>query len=559
MEYPYYLINKYSFKDVDDLGSYYSCNDQLKDIAQYYSMNVNITNVPFNFRIGLCLPVQCSQDMMDEVAYRINMALIDMFNFLGGFDELYFIKDYNIGLGYNFIEPRNALNDIREGKRTPAIIIACVFFLALLLCLIATFINTYPRIWRKISNLNTKDPYYKMKNQFLKKKLMSLENHRDVASSIQRQSLDENEEQKETRETTGAFLQIPQTASVVYDSEETRIRTVKRSFSYTHDENSGKQINNTKDSQRIDLAAFKKSKNPMIKQTETHDMDMPKILLENQSTFESGALKYQEAKNGDLELEEVETYHNNLKKFVDIFSFVTNTEFLFKKNTEIKYGAENDLEIVNGIIVVLTIWGLAISTPYYLLAAPLYNVWRFLVLFGHYLVVAVFSGHCIPELLILLSTFLGFVFLERKYQEHGYRKRKFISVTLYILLKKYIKFFILIMVGSIFTYYISPFLFNYPNYYTSGISYESCTKDWWYNILMVGNFAPTSYYGMSGCMPWMWILSGIFQFWCLIPLIVMLYDKNRLVTYALLFFFSVFSIFYTMYLVYQNNFKVGVL
>ena len=132
-------------------------------------MNVNITNVPFNFRIGLCLPVQCSQDMMDEVAYRINMALIDMFNFLGGFDELYFIKDYNIGLGYNFIEPRNALNDIREGKRTPAIIIACVFFLALLLCLIATFINTYPRIWRKISNLNTKDPYHKMRNQFLKK------------------------------------------------------------------------------------------------------------------------------------------------------------------------------------------------------------------------------------------------------------------------------------------------------------------------------------------------------------------------------------------------------
>lgn len=57
-EYPYSLIFEYSFKDIDDLGDYYSCDNELAGVAQYYSLNVNVTNIPFNLRFGLCIPVE---------------------------------------------------------------------------------------------------------------------------------------------------------------------------------------------------------------------------------------------------------------------------------------------------------------------------------------------------------------------------------------------------------------------------------------------------------------------------------------------------------------------
>jgi hypothetical protein len=91
--------------------------------------------------------------------------------------------------------------------------------------------------------------------------------------------------------------------------------------------------------------------------------------------------------------EEEDNISEKTNAFIDVFSLKANIDFLFQKNTVIKYQKESDLEIINCISIILTVWGLAISTPYYLLAAPLYNVWRFLVLFGSYLVVAVFSGH----------------------------------------------------------------------------------------------------------------------------------------------------------------------
>jgi len=52
-DYPYYLINSYSWRDIDDLGNYYACTKELAGIAQYYSLNINITNIPFNFRSGM--------------------------------------------------------------------------------------------------------------------------------------------------------------------------------------------------------------------------------------------------------------------------------------------------------------------------------------------------------------------------------------------------------------------------------------------------------------------------------------------------------------------------
>ena len=76
---------------------------------------------------------------------------------------------------------------------------------------------------------------------------------------------------------------------------------------------------------------------------------------------------------------------------------------------------------------------------------------------------------------------------------------------------------------------------------------------------MVGNFAPTSLYGMTGCMPWLWIFSAVFQFWWIIPWIIILYYKIRWLTYSILTVLSIGSITLTLYYVYTYSFKVGLL
>jgi hypothetical protein len=127
-EYPYNLINSYSWKDVDDLGNYYACTKELSGVAQYFSMNVNITSIPFSFRSGMCMPVQCTQEMLDDVANRLNDVFDSLMAFLSRFEELWIIKKYNIRFGYSFTAPKDGLNSIRQGKIIPAIIIGIFLF-----------------------------------------------------------------------------------------------------------------------------------------------------------------------------------------------------------------------------------------------------------------------------------------------------------------------------------------------------------------------------------------------------------------------------------------------
>lgn len=153
-KWPNNLIMSYSWKDVDDLGNYFACTHDLQGIAQYYSLNVNITSIPFYFRSGMCMPIQCTQIMLDEVAIRLNNVFADLLMFLSKFEELELIAKYNIRFGYNFVQPREALNNIRQGKMVPAILIALLF--------LGFLVHKYVTLF-----LETKDEYIKSTPKFL--------------------------------------------------------------------------------------------------------------------------------------------------------------------------------------------------------------------------------------------------------------------------------------------------------------------------------------------------------------------------------------------------------
>lgn len=159
----------------------------------------------------------------------------------------------------------------------------------------------------------------------------------------------------------------PLPPTVMFDSEETRIDTTKESTT----------ININFDDPNSTDTSFKMNGHNKVKKAKsnlTKKLFLEAILEKDESA-------------------DVEYVYQNLEKFIEVFSFIKTTQYMFKKNSKIKYGKESDLEAINFIMLFLTVWGLAIITNLYLLAVPLYNVWWFLPMVDNYLVIAALSGH----------------------------------------------------------------------------------------------------------------------------------------------------------------------
>ena len=436
-EYPYNLIFQYSFKDIDDLGDYYSWNEGLAGVAQYYSLNVNVTNIPFNLRFGVCIPVEWTQTMMTGVANKLNDFMISTMNLLSNIQELSFIKTYGLGIEMGFVAPKEALKHIRAGKEIPAIFVSSIFFIFFILCCIFTWVHTIrsyllEAIYKRLGPVCQK----------LKRKRPDLSCECSENLLFMRSFLNQSVKEAEA-----------QGPKIIKDLSD-QVQTVDSKYIPSGRSSSMKDLK-ILDSLEISEGLYKSTNNKKSR-----------ILDEIQHVADELS-----------EIERIESKHVNQDKYIEIFSFKSNIDFLYKSNSSIKYDKKNDLEWMNLLWIIVGTWGLLISTPYYLLATPIYNVWRFLVLFGQPIVIMIYSGYCAPQLIILISSFFGFVLFDKKYEEVNKSTVLFLKVSGFILLKKYVKFFILTTVATAFTLYISPFLIDSSSYYTSGISYET-----WYRI-----------------------------------------------------------------------------
>lgn len=57
--------------------------------------------------------------------------------------------------------------------------------------------------------------------------------------------------------------------------------------------------------------------------------------------------------------------------------------------------------------------------------------------------------------------------------------------------------------------------------------FMECSKYWWANLLLVGNFIPWDQNAKGGCMPWSWVIAVDFQLYLFIPFYVMAYKKSK--------------------------------
>lgn len=55
----------FSFKDLGDAGNWDGCKS-LSEVATFNYLNMNISGLPVDIRLGVCLPKECKQEMVDR-------------------------------------------------------------------------------------------------------------------------------------------------------------------------------------------------------------------------------------------------------------------------------------------------------------------------------------------------------------------------------------------------------------------------------------------------------------------------------------------------------------
>lgn len=94
----------YSFTDIGDMGDYAGCK-ALSDVATYNVIQLNVTNLPFNVRFGVCLPRECDQQMMASAGAAISSTLSGVASKLAAALKIDLLIKFNVGVQVSFTQP----------------------------------------------------------------------------------------------------------------------------------------------------------------------------------------------------------------------------------------------------------------------------------------------------------------------------------------------------------------------------------------------------------------------------------------------------------------------
>lgn len=98
------------FGDVGDMGDYQLWKS-LSEYATYTVMQVNVTNLPFEIRFGLCLPKEWTQEMMTRASNTVTDVLFSVARYAGNLLDIEPIKKYNVGVEFKLTQPDEWLKE----------------------------------------------------------------------------------------------------------------------------------------------------------------------------------------------------------------------------------------------------------------------------------------------------------------------------------------------------------------------------------------------------------------------------------------------------------------
>lgn len=123
----YKLMLAHSFTDVGDMGNYEDC--KALPHAAYNILQLNVTNLPIEARLGVCLPKECTQDMMKKAGKTITNTISGLAETIGNALQIEIIQKFNVGVQVVFVQPESWNEDQADSKTVSASIMGAIVIL----------------------------------------------------------------------------------------------------------------------------------------------------------------------------------------------------------------------------------------------------------------------------------------------------------------------------------------------------------------------------------------------------------------------------------------------
>lgn len=170
-------------------------------------------------------------------------------------------------------------------------------------------------------------------------------------------------------------------------------------------------------------------------------------------------------------------------------------------------------------------WIILGHTFYYWLNTALANPLIPLDLFKSFSFNIVSSGPYAVDIFFWLSGFLGvYIMLSSAKQKRG-RLQPFHMVIIH----RYLRIVPLYGATLLFYWFLMTAVGTGPMFFTmyKGRA-EYCESTWWIHLLFLNNFYEFNKYS-NNCMGWTWYLPNDFQFFLLVPILVWLFYRKRVI------------------------------
>ena len=132
----------YSFNDIGDLGDHDGW-DSLTDLAAYNILQLNVTNLPFDIRLGMCLPKECTQEILTKASHEITKTLFTAVDALSNFLHIDLLQKYSVGVEVQITQPQAWYQTQKDQKSVAASIIGWFIIALVFLWITSTIINQF--------------------------------------------------------------------------------------------------------------------------------------------------------------------------------------------------------------------------------------------------------------------------------------------------------------------------------------------------------------------------------------------------------------------------------
>lgn len=235
----------------------------------------------------------------------------------------------------------------------------------------------------------------------------------------------------------------------------------------------------------------------------------------------------------------------NFINFCKCFSFYTNGKKLL---TISKITDEHaSTECLNGFRVLTMLWVILGHTYYYHLRAPILNLDEWLVFIQRLRNQVFVAIPLAVDSFLFLGGFLG-AYLMLKEIRGRQGKLSFIQVWIHRIYRIVPLYLLLVLFG----WKILPqFIIGVGGYNYKDIVDSDCNDTWWSNIIFLNNFLPVG--KTSACFGYSWYLAVDMQCFLLLPILVIIYYKNRRAGWIVALTLSFGSILLWFVAAYANN------